>query len=128
MIRNDEEVAARESEILKISMEAADQADIDTYIEDGDGTMWFVDGLSRGEARAYYAAEMGFDFTKVAVHREYMKVNRQAIREVAYDLARDAEYESPTIAYSWEGEGWLWSICKKGDADAVALWRCEGMA
>ncbi len=99
-------------------------------IEDGDGTMWLPG--TRGSARAFYAGEQDVPFTKVRVRREYMRINLQAIWDAAYDLASDAErgytVDPDEIAYTYDGEGWMWEECAKDDPRALGLWRCERLA
>lgn len=91
------------------------------YVEDGDGGMWI--GGTRGSAAAFYAAEYGIPFVKVRVRRAHLRIDRQAIRDTAHYLAREAWSTADEIAYTYEDEGWMWESCKPGEG--YALWYCE---
>lgn len=120
-----EQIAERERRFYERSKAEALASGFSDWIEDGDGTMWLPG--SRGSARAFYAGECGFPFTKVRAKREYMRISLQAIRDLAADMAPDENYEDDDVAYTWEGEGWLWELCDKDAKGALGLWRCEGM-
>ncbi len=112
--------------IYKRSVAEADNSGLPDWLEDHDGGMW-LPADTRGQAIAYYAAEYGHAFTEVRAQRQYMRIDHDAIRDLAEDMARDDGYESDDepVAYTWEGEGWLWERCGKGDERGVALWYCE---
>lgn len=97
-------------------------------IEDHDGGMW-LPTATRNQARMFYASEIGTEYVRVRARREYMRVNLDAIEDQARDDVESGEYEAEDlaghIAYTWEGEGFMWSRCKKGDEGAVAFWYCE---
>lgn len=95
------------------------------WLSDEDAVMW-LPHEKRGNAAAYYATEYDVPFTKVQVRREYMRIDLDAIRDLAADMACDDGYEdddSP-VAHTWE-DGFRWQVCKRGDERAVAFWRCE---
>lgn len=118
-------VAVRAIHIYEQSVREADGS-FPEYIESGgDGHMWLLHE-TRGAAAAYFAGEYGCDFTQVRVTREYMRINRDAIRDEAAALAVEwEECDSLPIAYTWQGEGWLYATCKRGDPGSLAFWRCE---
>lgn len=93
---------------------------------DGDGVMWLTSG-SRGLARAWYANEFGVPFTRVRATREWLAPNLDYIHDMAYDLAAEDPDNLPEepVAYTWDGEAFLWSHAPKDAPGAKAFWRCE---
>lgn len=111
------------------SVAEADGQGIPDWIEDGDGGMWLPG--NRGQAIAFYAGEHGVGFTQVRARRQYMRIDYDAIRDLATDYAQDladghyAPEDMPEIAYTYEDEGWRWEACGKDDERAIGLWYCE---
>ena len=119
-------IAAREQDIYERSIAEALPQGVSDWLDDGDGGMW-LPCETRGQAIAYYASELGHAFTEVRARREYMRISLDAIRDRAHDIASDDGYEDDDhpIAYTWEGEGWVWERCKRDDDRAMALWYCD---
>jgi len=122
----DEQIAERQKDIYERSVSEADNSGLPDWLDDGDGGMW-LPTQTRGAAIAFFASEMGHAFTEVRARKQYMRINHDAIFDLADDMARDDGYEHDDhpVAYTWEGEGWLWEHCEKHDERAVALWYCE---
>lgn len=119
----------RERSIYERSIALADSEGVPDWIEDG-GDGWWLPIPNRASAIDFYAREHGLGFTEVRCIREYMRIDRDAIADAAADIAEGDpdDYGDEPIAYTWEGEGWLWQRCEKGASGAVALWRCEKRA
>lgn len=94
------------------------------FTENHDGTMW-IPVETRGDAKQFFAAENGIAFIDVRAVKEYMRIDLDAIADLAHDVAGDPNYDEDYIAYTWEGYGWMWTPCKQGDARAVRFWRCD---
>ncbi len=118
------EVATRAIKIYEQSIAEAAGA-MPEYIEHGDGSLSLAVG-TRGEAAAEYAREMGIAFTDVRVTRHYGRVDLAAIVGEAVDVALELEPgDDLRIAYTWEGEGWLYEECSQLASRSIAFWRCE---
>lgn len=112
--------------IYERSAQEAHDAGSPEYIEGGSDVSYPFE--HRAEAMRYYASECGVEFARVRCTRSWVRVNYAAIADLAYDMVRDEEPEDleDAIAYTWaEDEGWLYEECKRGDAGAMAFWRCE---
>ncbi len=121
---SEEEIERRKQAIYQRSHDEAVNATVDDYIEDEAGTMWIAGG-SRGQAKQYYAAEEGCDFTEVRCRRVWMAVDLFAIADAADWMARDPEVDADTaLAYTWDGQGWLWQACDRDHRNAIELWEC----
>lgn len=97
------------------------------YIEFHDDHL-VIAAATRGQAKQFFAGEYGCEFVEVSAKRVYMRIDFQAIKDVAHDMAADGAYEDEDlagdIAYTWECEGWVWEYCAHGDDRAVAFWEC----
>jgi hypothetical protein len=75
---------------------------------------------------------MEVEKTAVQCARVFMRIDRDAIRDSAVDLAAE-DWESGEIddaehlptANTWEDSGWLYQECERDDAGSVAMWRCK---
>lgn len=118
------DVAHREQQIYQRSFALASNATVDDFITDDMGTMWIPSG-SRGQARAFYAGEMGVGFTEVRCQRVWMCIAFDAIRDLAHDLAADLRVDADVVvAYTWDHEGWAWGRCNRDHPNAMELWEC----
>lgn len=88
-----------------------------------DGSEMWMSGGTRGQARAYYAAEFGIPFTAVRVVQYWMRVDEGAIADLAQDLA-DENADPDTIAYTYDEEGWLTTGCSSKAPGAFCSWYC----
>lgn len=88
-----------------------------------DGDEMWMSGGTRGQARAYYAIETGVPFTRVRVVSQWLRVDEGPIVDLAHDLAAEGAHPD-TIAYTFEGDGWLTTGCPRGIPGAFRCWHC----
>jgi hypothetical protein len=116
--------------IFERSAEEALGSGLPECLDNEDGTIYLLG--SRSQAMAFFAGELGCRFIDVRATRAWMTIDLDAIADRAHDLANDIEQgydvEEDTIAYTWEGEGWMWRHAKRGEPGAVGFWLCEERA
>jgi hypothetical protein len=81
------------------------------YDEDDVAVYLRCDDRTRGQAQAFFDSEMGLDFTEVAVHKVYMRIDPEYVKQMMADGA-----EEPY-------DGWPWQECSRRAPDATPYFR-----
>ena len=93
---------------------------------DSDDDIWMLADGNRASTIAFYAGEFGINFADVRCVRRWMRVDFDAIAEVAADLATNpADYGEAPIAYTWPDDGCSWEYCDPKAPVDVAFLQCE---